>query len=281
MHAGEDVSVGLDGGEGPPRAAGLAREDAGLRVREPLAERAQRLVGLAGELPCEVAVDLLASGPERGERGAVIPPVDQHVREEAHQRARREERLEPGDLAVVAAQEVRLHQDGEALVVEQLDGPDRAVEGARPADQSVVDGGVRGVQGDLDGEHPQRAQPAGDLGGHRAAVGEQGDREVPGPGLGDQLERVLAQERLAAGEGQFERAQRLELVEEPDQLGEGEVLARVLGLEAVRAGELAAVGQGEEHRGGDQPAAGAGERVLHGRTSGKARVRSESPSESA
>ena len=171
------------------------------------------------------------------------------------------------------------HEGHEALPLEKIAGPDGYdvrvqaglpgrlqalqgdIEGVFSAAHPVVLASIGAVEADADGEDAARAKLPGPFFCELPARGAHGDARSIVEAPAD-LGEVVSQQGLAAGQGDDDGAQVLELRGEPLQGGKRDVLGAPAGVVAVPAAEGAAVGDGEGHR-VEPPAVVAQEMIGH------------------
>ena len=134
-------------------------------------------------------------------------------------------------------------------VPEDVDGPERRLEGPRKAPVRVVDRRRPVVQADRDREQAGVLQVAGQLRGQRAPRGEELDgaavRSLPGD-----ADDVLVQERLAARPAQPADAQALQIADDGQDLRGVQGTACPVAVVAIDAPLRAGVGQADLGVGG-------------------------------
>ena len=164
-----------------------------------------------------------------------------------------EEGAETVQIVGVVAADGGVDLDGNARLVGPLDGLDGARIGAGKAAESVVNLGGRAVQRDAEPDQARLLELENRLAGQqrRGAGGERHLDAFVG-GVADQLEDVLALQRVAAGEDEDGHAHRGDLVDQRLPLGVGQLVGVGDGLgggAAVLAGQVAGLGDlpdGEE-----------------------------------
>ena len=138
------------------------------------------------------------------------------------------------------------------MPAEDMEEPPRRRDGALPRTRHARDLLVlvlrAGVERQVELDRPQGRQEVGALVADVMAGRRHLQREALGVGGGEDLVGVLAHEELAAHEGQKQHAHRRDLVEDPIDLGEAQlVLVGVVLLVAVHALVVAAIGDLEGH----------------------------------
>ena len=180
-----------------------------------------------------------------------------------------------GLVVVVAGHEHRVDLDRrETRGVGGVEAAQHVVE-TIPAGQQAVGGRANGIEGDVDAVEAGVGEPGG-LGTEKDAVGGQrrvGDAALVGAqGLrgGDDVGQPGAQERLAAGEADLADAQAFDAQgDQADDFVVGEQITagnpvHALGRHAIRAAQIAAVGDADPQVAGDA-AVGVGEPGQRGR----------------